>query len=203
MSPRVGVADARRQQVKEAALACLIEQGFASLSVKDIARRAGVSTGVLYHYFANKDDILIQALAMAFLEADDSLRRRVGAAPAGGPRLAAYVDEAATMGRDHPRATRVLLSALGQAEYSAAVAGRLARLFASFRRYARDVIEQAQPAGPAAPPAQADALAAVVVAAGIGLACQWAVQPGAVDPGACGALLRQALFPGPARPDNG
>lgn len=194
MSPKVGVADARRQQVKRAALECLVEQGFVNLSVKDIARRAGVSTGVLYHYFANKDDILIQALAMAFFDADMALRQSVGQAGEGEPRLRTYMHEAAVMGQDHPRATQALLNALGQAGYSGAVTGRLARLFADFRGYARELILKALPPGSDSPPPdRVDAMAALIVAVGIGLACQWAVQPGAIDPEASAAELQRVF----------
>lgn len=202
MSPRIGVADTRREQVKRAALECLLEQGFADLSVKDIARRAGVSTGVLYHYFKNKDDILLQALAMAFLEADASLRRSVEQAEEGEPRLGAYLHGACTMGKDNPRAAQILLAALGQVGHSPAVTGRLARLFADFRSYARELIRKARPEGADRLPAdRVDALAALVVAVGLGLACQWAVQPGAVDPDVCGAELRRAFEI--LRPDRG
>lgn len=194
MSPKIGVADARREQVKRAALACLVEQGFANLSVKDIARRAGVSTGVLYHYFNNKDDILLQALAMAFLEADVSLRRSVEQAEEGEPRLQAYLHEACTMGKENPRATQILLAGLGQVGHSSAVTGRLTRLFADFRSYARDLILKAAPGGAdSLPPDRVDALAALIVAVGLGLACQWAVEPGAVDPDACGVELQRAF----------
>ena len=204
MSPKLGVADARREQVKRAALESLVERGFAELSVKDIARRAGVSTGILYHYFVNKDDILIQAVAMAFRDADGALRRRGGEEQGQGGRLHAYLHEAATMGSDHREATQILLAALGQVGASEEVRGRLARLFADFRDYARELIVEAS--GDAAddrlagrddaaalPAAQVDVAAALIVAAGIGLACQWAVAPGAIDPAACGTAL-QSLF---------
>ena len=203
MSPKLGVADARREQVKRAALESLVERGFADLSVKDIARRAGVSTGILYHYFVNKDDILIQAVAMAFRDADGALRSRVGEEQGQGSRLRAYLHEAATMGSDHREATQILLAALGQVGASEEVRRRLARLFADFRDYARELIlESAGDAaghpeverdGTAEQAAQVDVVAALIVAAGIGLACQWAVAPGTIDPAACGTAL-QSLF---------
>lgn len=39
----------------EAALALFVEQGYAGTSVPQIAQRAGVSTGLLYYHFANKE----------------------------------------------------------------------------------------------------------------------------------------------------
>jgi AcrR family transcriptional regulator len=208
------MADARREQVKRAALESLMERGFADMSVKDIARRAGVSTGILYHYFVNKDDILIQALAMAFRDADTALRRRVGVAQGDGARLDAYLLEAGTMGSVQQEAAQILLAALGQVGASEEVRTRLARLFADFRDYARELLQEASgdcagdpppsPDGAGVPhAADADVAAALIVAAGIGLACQWAVAPGSVDPTACGAALQDLFGSRPAPAGSG
>ncbi len=194
MSPRVGVAAARREQVKQAALACLVENGYGNLSVKAIARRAGVSTGVLYHYFRNKDDILIQSLAAAFANSDRDLRVAVDQAAAGAERLQVYLRLAAALGPADPATSSVLLNGLGQVEYSPAIRGRLARLFADFRHYAREAVRGAQTAtDPEPATVSQEARAALIVAVGLGLLCQWAVQPGSVDAHACGEEL-QSLF---------
>lgn len=189
MTQRPGLTDTRREQVKRAALECLVERGFAGLSVKDIARHAGVSTGILYHYFVNKEDILLQALAMAFREADAALRDRVESAPNMGAdgRLPRYLRAAATMGRDHREATGALLAALGHTGASTEVRHRLARLFADFRGYAHELLleDAGDVSIPARKPvparAQTDAAAALIVAVGIGLSCQWAVDPEAIN----------------------
>ena len=49
---------ARREQVIDAALACFSEKGFHETTMKDIARQAGVSYGIVYHYFNSKEDII-------------------------------------------------------------------------------------------------------------------------------------------------
>ncbi len=195
LQPRL--TDVRREQVQRAALECLVERGFRGPSVKDIAEHAGVSTGSLYHYFANKDDILLQALAMAFREADAALREQVESAPHAGAegRLPRYLQAAATMGRDHSEATRALMAALGHTGASTEVRDRLARLFGGFRSYAYDLLLEDAGAG-AIPadspvPAERQAVAALIVAMGIGLACQWAVDPQAVDPDAAGEAFQR------------
>lgn len=51
-----------------AALTLFAQNGVGSTSIKDIAREAGVAQGLLYHYFASKDDLLWGVLeADAFL----------------------------------------------------------------------------------------------------------------------------------------
>jgi len=44
----------RREQLLDAALDSFFKQGFAAARMEDIARRAGVSKGTLYLYFASK-----------------------------------------------------------------------------------------------------------------------------------------------------
>ena len=49
----------RRERLLESALALFAERGYAGTSVKAIAERAGVSQGLLYVHFENKQDLLI------------------------------------------------------------------------------------------------------------------------------------------------
>jgi AcrR family transcriptional regulator len=51
-----------RQHLIATAARLLGERGSAGLSVRDIAREAHVADGVLYNYFADKDDLLAHAL---------------------------------------------------------------------------------------------------------------------------------------------
>ena len=51
-------AEARPDEVLDAALALFIEKGFASTRVEDIATRAGLSKGAVYLYFPSKESII-------------------------------------------------------------------------------------------------------------------------------------------------
>lgn len=51
-------AEARPDEVLDAALAVFVDKGFAATKVDDIARRAGVSKGTVYLYFASKEALL-------------------------------------------------------------------------------------------------------------------------------------------------
>lgn len=54
--------DARRQTIVEAALAVIAGTGLEGATVRRIAEQAGATTGLVTHYFANKDEILVAAL---------------------------------------------------------------------------------------------------------------------------------------------
>jgi len=49
--------DTRPQELLAAALDQFVERGYAATRLEDVARRAGVSKGTLYLYFANKEEL--------------------------------------------------------------------------------------------------------------------------------------------------
>ena len=62
MTTRQEQAHRRREQLIEAALVVCARQGVDGASVKDIARAAGVTPGLLYHYFDSKEDLVAAVL---------------------------------------------------------------------------------------------------------------------------------------------
>jgi len=49
----------KRERIQNAAIRTIAEQGFDRCRVSDVARRAGVSHGLVYHYFESKDELLL------------------------------------------------------------------------------------------------------------------------------------------------
>ncbi len=48
----------RRKQILRAAVSVFAERGFHKTRISDIAKRAGVAYGLVYHYFESKEDLL-------------------------------------------------------------------------------------------------------------------------------------------------
>jgi len=59
------VAD-RRQQIIEACVRAIADEGLSAASVRVFARRAGVSVGALQHYFNSKDELILGCLAHVY-----------------------------------------------------------------------------------------------------------------------------------------
>lgn len=57
-SRRQRQADARREQLLEIALEVFAEKGVDGSTIKDIARRAEIAEGLIYHYFASKAELV-------------------------------------------------------------------------------------------------------------------------------------------------
>jgi AcrR family transcriptional regulator len=75
----------RRQRLLDAALAVFVDKGIDGATVKDITAAAGVTQGLLYHYFDGKD-----ALVLAILEERGflpELRRLLAGAPDRPPEV--------------------------------------------------------------------------------------------------------------------
>ncbi|MBB4640668.1 transcriptional regulator BetI [Rhizorhapis suberifaciens] len=85
-------ADVRRQAMIDATAACLAEKGAAGASVRAICMRAGVSPGLLRHYFEGVDALI----AETYRATTDRMARAVAAAVAQAgedkrARLIAYI----------------------------------------------------------------------------------------------------------------
>src|SRR3954470_3355676 len=48
----------RRAQILEAAIVCFAKRGFHQASMHDISAEAGISVGLIYRYFANKEAVI-------------------------------------------------------------------------------------------------------------------------------------------------
>lgn len=48
----------RRAQILDAAIACFLKHGFHQTSMHDISTEAGISVGLIYRYFANKEAVI-------------------------------------------------------------------------------------------------------------------------------------------------
>jgi AcrR family transcriptional regulator len=72
-----------QERLERAALTVFAQLGFQRATVRDVAREAGVSQGLLYHYFRTKDELLVAVFRRG---TDDVAAALAAAPPAGTPR---------------------------------------------------------------------------------------------------------------------
>ena len=90
MSSRSESASDRPQQILQAAMVCFAKRGFHQASMHDISAEAGISVGLIYRYFENKDAV-ISAMADAHKrEIQELLARAPGFVAAGSVRNVFY-----------------------------------------------------------------------------------------------------------------
>jgi transcriptional repressor BetI len=82
----------RRRQLIDATIASIHEVGFAESSLSRISGKAGVSTGIVHHYFGNKADLLEATLRQLGESLRDSVVQRLETARSPIERLLAVID---------------------------------------------------------------------------------------------------------------
>src|SRR5215208_4566712 len=68
----------RRDQILDAANVLFAERAYDEVSVEDIARAAGVTRGLVHHYFGGRKDVYIGLLERLGAQREDELRPPVG-----------------------------------------------------------------------------------------------------------------------------
>lgn len=56
--PKLGMGPIRRAQLIQATFECIHEFGFQGTTISKVSKKAGVSTGIVSHYFGGKDGLL-------------------------------------------------------------------------------------------------------------------------------------------------
>jgi AcrR family transcriptional regulator len=79
--------DSRREEVAEAAAKLIASKGIQGLTTRALAKAMGCSIGVLSHYFASKDEIVLAA----FNWADSNIDRRMETLLAANPTLDTFI----------------------------------------------------------------------------------------------------------------
>jgi betaine-aldehyde dehydrogenase len=121
--------DSRRQQLVEVTIDVLAEAGYVGTTLGRIGARAGVSAGLVAHYFGDKDTLL----DLAFRTLVGRLRSRVSERLAGArsprERVQAIIDASLSSAEFEPRAAAAWLAIWGQVLH----APRLRRVQAAYQ----------------------------------------------------------------------
>jgi len=89
--PKIGMEEIRRRQLIDATIASIHEVGFADSSLSRISARAGVSTGIVHHYFEDKADLLEATLRQLGNNLHEAVVSRLAAATSPIDRLLAVI----------------------------------------------------------------------------------------------------------------
>jgi TetR/AcrR family transcriptional repressor of bet genes len=184
--PKVGMEPIRRQQLIEATIAALSRYGFADATISRISKEAGVSTGIIHHYFASKGDLLEATMRTLLEQLRQDVVKRLEKSATPEERLYAIIDgNFAPTQFDRP-VIAAWLSFWGQVPHVPGLA-RLQRIYA--RRLRSNLLHELRQMLPMERAAEtATGLAALID--GLWLR---ASLDGVQDPGAARAIVRSYL----------
>jgi AcrR family transcriptional regulator len=189
--------EARREQVLEAARACLEEHGLEAVSMEMIIARSGLSTGAVYGYFKGKDQIINAVVTEGTAEmAEDLAPVLTNPEPPPLPEFMAQVLRAAVnFGRDKGDINRLLVSLHGwshsQSDPELKEATRAS--YSGLRKLFTDVVRRWQAAGTFDATTDPEGVAELLTSITLGFVAQRALA-GSADVAAHVAAL-QALTP--------
>jgi AcrR family transcriptional regulator len=186
-TPRIDIGTIRREQIIEAAVAIIAEQGLQNLSLSEIEQRAGMSRGQLTYYFPTKEDILLAV----FDRLIQLMKQRIEAAD-GGPnpciaggtaweRLQHFLTLVLLTPPNMPGFHSLQYTFLSQIGHREDFRARLANLYEEWRGHMAEDFAREPPAGGPGPAVSPRTLASFVQALLHGLAMQRAADPAAYD----------------------
>jgi TetR/AcrR family transcriptional regulator, transcriptional repressor of bet genes len=111
--PKLGMEPIRREQICRAAAKAISEQGFAGTTMRMVAEEAGVSTGMLNHYFANRMEMLEATLLFVSQRQQARESSAIEGMEPGEKRLRALVRSVLPTDRESNEAWRVWIAAHG------------------------------------------------------------------------------------------
>lgn len=196
--------DVRRQQIVQAAVRCLAKGGVNAFTVSEICAEAGISHGLINHYFPSKEELLIttyHAVADQLGQATRSALGRLSREPED--KLTAIVETSFSPDIFNDTNLAVWLALWGQVRNHPALRATHNEIYAGYRRaIAKQIQALAAKRGRAV---DAPALALSIAALIDGLWLEWCLDPSVFDPedakATCYRLLEDRLGP-LARPER-
>lgn len=171
-----------RERLLAAARHCLVTQGYARTTARDLVAASDTNLGSIGYHFGSKDALLDLALEQAQAEYVEKVLAVATAAGASAGGLegvkASWIEMVAAFG-EMRELTIAFFEALVQAERSPELRERLAATSRQMRQAVRQGLERAD----VGDPARRDAIASYMIAVCDGLMVQWLLDPDVIPDG--------------------
>jgi AcrR family transcriptional regulator len=191
------IRDARRESIVAAATRVFADKGFADATITQIAAEAGLSHGLVYHYFPSKEAVFgaIADAAMARIAADFDVE-----ADRAIDRIAQAIERARARICEPIDAHRVLMQAFMQGSMPEDIKNRLTERFRANYQTVAGWVAEAQKQGDVDPSVPAPELAAALVCLMRGMSIKAKGMPALPFALPATATILRLLQPGLTRP---
>ncbi|MBG0564118.1 TetR/AcrR family transcriptional regulator [Actinoplanes aureus] len=196
--------EARRRQVAAAVEQLVATEGFGAVTVARTATAAGISVGLVQHYFPTKDDMLLNAFTHVRGRIEERVLADADRADKAGARiediLLGVLVELLPLDERRRRECRVELAFTGRAVDNPRLADALGRSNAQVRGRLAQAVHNGKECGEVLPDVDEAAAAARLLAMLDGLKLHAYSDPAAITPAAARAALAEQLsrvFTGP------
>ncbi len=125
--PKTGMGPIRRQQLMDATINSVCQVGLTETTIARISKQAGVSSGIIAHYFGGKNELLEATMRNLLHKLGQGIQERVKTADTPLESLYAIIDGNFAKDQVNPCATRAWLAFWAHALHSPQL-GRLQRV---------------------------------------------------------------------------
>ena len=138
----VNVIELRRNQLTRAAYKVVSRKGYYNFTVRDIAKEAGLSTGLVHYYFKNKDDLLVSVLRVMNENLSSYLAKALEKIDDPEEKIIIFMDEAFHLVEREKEYFHVLIDFWTQINHNERIRKANIKLYQSYRAECAKIIQE-------------------------------------------------------------
>lgn len=138
----VNIIEVRRNQLTRAAYKVVSRKGYYNFTVRDIAREAGLSTGLVHYYFKNKDDLLVSVLRVMNENLSFYLAKALEQTNDPKEKLIIFMDEAFQLVEREKEYFHVLIDFWTQINHNERMRKANIKLYQSYRAECSKILQE-------------------------------------------------------------
>jgi AcrR family transcriptional regulator len=192
--PKIVDRDARRREIVDAYLRVVARDGVEQATSRALAAELRVSTGALWHYFADFDEVLVQAYGLVLARTTDRIAER-SAGLRGLPALIAMLTELLPLSKETEDEASAVVSIWGRVPHNPSLGECHATFEHQWREQIRAHLADATDLGQLVQRVPLRALADVVFVVAAGLQVERVVSEAITDAGRQWGLVAAVLAP--------
>jgi AcrR family transcriptional regulator len=140
---------AKRDQILDAAMACLLDKGFARSTMSDVATQADIGRGTVYWHFPSKDDLFLAMVQRETDKVTTELEPLLAMPMPAADKLELMITGTFHMYADVPHLFKAFLSILTGAgeELEQKLEAQLADIYRQYNQVIEDLLEEGKREG--------------------------------------------------------
>ena len=141
------IASFRKRQITRAAYEIIAEKGYYNFTMMDIAKRAGVSSGLIHHYFKDKENMLVTLLREMQQNVRLSLERAIEPVADPMEKLGIFIDQAFGLVENEKEYIYVTFDFLTQIKFNERMQRILSKLYRGYRETLTQILREGKEKG--------------------------------------------------------
>jgi len=156
---------AKRDKILDAAMAMLLEKGFARTTMSDVAKAAGIGRGTVYWHFPSKDELFLAVVQRETDKVTSELEPLLAMPMPAADKLELMITATFQMYGDVPHLFKAFLSILTGAgdELEQQLEGALAGIYRVYNGVVAELLEEGKADGTVRPELDSPVVAAAIV----------------------------------------